>query len=160
LFVSICRFLGDLHGVRALVASGVDLGGCDYDGRTPLHLAASEGQLSIVKYLAVHGVELEPVDRWGGTPLSDAQKGNHTSIVQFLTTALTQSRNGKLHRDSPLIKNLINTPIFSAADKKAIQNSELDLNANTNTNSSSLARFNSNSNGQGQSKSKQPVSEN
>jgi ankyrin repeat protein len=116
--VDLSIFVGDLHGVRALVASGVDLGGCDYDGRTPLHLAASEGQLSIVKYLAVHGVDLEPVDRWGGTPLTDAQKGNHTAIVSFLTSALQQSSSGKLLPTSPIVKSLISSPMFAASNRR------------------------------------------
>jgi hypothetical protein len=42
---------GDLTGVRALVASGVDPGTADYDGRTALHLAAAEGQQDVVRYL-------------------------------------------------------------------------------------------------------------
>ena len=36
---------GDLNEVRALIAAGVEPGTADYDGRTPLHLAAAEGQL-------------------------------------------------------------------------------------------------------------------
>ena len=34
---------GDLNELQRLVASGVDLSEGDYDGRTGLHLAASEG---------------------------------------------------------------------------------------------------------------------
>ena len=42
---------GDLNEVRALIAAGVEPGTADYDGRTPLHLAAAEGQLDVVRYL-------------------------------------------------------------------------------------------------------------
>ena len=70
--------------VRALMASGVEPGSADYDGRTPLHLAAAEGQAEVVRYLLAAGADPRPVDRWGGTPLSDAESNGHTEIAALL----------------------------------------------------------------------------
>ena len=70
--------------VRALMASGVEPGTADYDGRTPLHLAAAEGQAEVVRYLLAAGADPRPVDRWGGTPLSDAESNGHTEIAALL----------------------------------------------------------------------------
>ncbi|MCF3136962.1 glutaminase A [Streptomyces olivochromogenes] len=78
---------GDLDGVRACVASGVMPSSSDYDGRTALHLAASEGHIDVVAYLLQQGAELAAVDRWGGTPLSDAEKGCHTQVGKALKRA-------------------------------------------------------------------------
>jgi len=75
---------GDLNEVRALVASGVEPGTADYDGRTALHLAAAEGQLDVVRYLLACGTDPQPVDRWGGTPLSDAESNGHTDVAALL----------------------------------------------------------------------------
>ncbi|MBV9206931.1 MAG: ankyrin repeat domain-containing protein, partial [Actinobacteria bacterium] len=67
-----------------LIATGVEPGTADYDGRTPLHLAAAEGQTEVVRYLLAAGADPQPADRWGGTPLSDAETGGHTQIVGLL----------------------------------------------------------------------------
>jgi glutaminase len=75
---------GDLDEVRALVASGVEPGTADYDGRTALHLAAAEGQLEVVRYLLGAGTDPAPVDRWGGTPMSDAEGNGHTESAALL----------------------------------------------------------------------------
>jgi glutaminase len=81
---------GDINEVRGLLATGIDPGTPDYDGRTALHLAAAEGQTEIVSYLLATGTNAEPVDRWGGTPLSDAQANDHSHIVELLQHALNQ----------------------------------------------------------------------
>eukprot|EP01065_Artemidia_motanka_P042811 TRINITY_DN57_c0_g3_i1.p1 TRINITY_DN57_c0_g3~~TRINITY_DN57_c0_g3_i1.p1 ORF type:complete len:751 (+),score=204.23 TRINITY_DN57_c0_g3_i1:55-2307(+) len=58
--------------------------GSDYDNRTPLHLAASEGALEVVKYLCQAGAAVNAEDRWGGTPLADALRHGHHSVALYL----------------------------------------------------------------------------
>jgi glutaminase len=72
--------VGDLDQIRILVEAGADPNLGDYDGRTPLHLAAAEGYPDIVAYLLAQGVDPEPVDRWGTTPLEDAERSGHVDI--------------------------------------------------------------------------------
>ncbi|MBI4894951.1 MAG: ankyrin repeat domain-containing protein [Candidatus Aenigmarchaeota archaeon] len=74
---------GDLQELQRLVAGGIDLNAADYDGRTGLHLAASEGNLNIVTFLVKKNVNINPKDRWGFTPLIDAKRGNHKKIIEF-----------------------------------------------------------------------------
>ena len=41
---------------------------CDYDQRTPLHLACSNQNAKVVRFLIGKGVSVNPRDRWGRTP--------------------------------------------------------------------------------------------
>ncbi len=59
-------------------------GAADYDKRTCLHLAASEGNLSIVKCLLNHRVDVNFKDRWGGTALRDAVREGHRHVATLL----------------------------------------------------------------------------
>jgi glutaminase len=55
---------GDLNALRRIYIRGVNLELADYDMRTALHVAASEGQMEIVKFLLdVAKVKPDPVDR-------------------------------------------------------------------------------------------------
>ena len=78
---------GDLFEVQNLIANGADPDAVDYDGRTALHLAASEGHEAIISYLLSKSINLAPVDRWGGTPLSDAKKNGKKEAIRLLEEA-------------------------------------------------------------------------
>ena len=60
----------------------VNLG--DYDSRTPLHVAAAEGNQSCVLKLLDEDANPNPEDRWGHTPLYDACNHTHTPCVVVL----------------------------------------------------------------------------
>jgi serine/threonine protein kinase len=57
---------------------------CDYDRRTPLHLASAEGCFSVVEWLLAEGAIPNPIDRFGRTPLEDAVRGDHGEVVRLL----------------------------------------------------------------------------
>jgi glutaminase len=63
---------GDLTILSSLRRLGVDLNGMDYDGRTALHLAGSEGQLNVIKYLSSHVEDMLVKDSRRNDALDDA----------------------------------------------------------------------------------------
>jgi adenylate kinase family enzyme len=56
----------------------------DYDRRTALHVAASEGHADICRFLVQRGARMNRSDRWGGSPLDDAHRHRHGDVIKFL----------------------------------------------------------------------------
>jgi glutaminase len=95
---TVCKLLyaasvGDLLELNNCKKLQISLDNHDYDGRTAMHLAATEGHLNVVSYLIEQGVNLEPKDRWGNTPIDDAKNQNHEEIYNILQTALNARSN-------------------------------------------------------------------
>ena len=80
---------GDLDTLKLILDHSVDPNVGDYDARTPLHLAAAEGQDKAVQYLIAKGADVNAKDRWGATPLQDAVQSGHLQVAEQLL-----SRNG------------------------------------------------------------------
>ena len=70
--------IGDLNTIIILYSQGVDLNSYDYDKRTALHLACSEGQLEIVEFLLKKKVITDCKDRWNNKPIDDILKLKNT----------------------------------------------------------------------------------
>jgi ankyrin repeat protein len=67
-----------------MVLANVDVNVTDYDGRSALHLAASEGKVDAVRALLVRGASIDLRDRWGGLARDDAQRYHHTDVAVLL----------------------------------------------------------------------------
>ena len=72
---------GELERIKELYSQGMDLASSDYDGRTPLHLAAVNGHVEVVKYLVDCGVDKEVKDRWANRAYDEANK-IRTGVIQ------------------------------------------------------------------------------
>jgi len=76
--------LGDVEEVRRLIRRGADVNSANYDMRTVLHMACSEGNLRVVEALLEHGAAKNLKSRWGNTPLSEAIHDKQAHVVQEL----------------------------------------------------------------------------
>lgn len=77
--------LGNEAGIEAILVKRPHLLNFrDYDRRTALHVAASEGHVNVCQYLVQKGAKVNRSDRWGGSPLDDAHRHRHQDVIAYL----------------------------------------------------------------------------
>ena len=73
----------------------LDLNAYDYDMRTALGIAASEGHLDAVEYLVFHGANIFHKDARGNDALADSKRENRKEVGSFLEAIVEASRHSK-----------------------------------------------------------------
>ncbi|CAI7799240.1 unnamed protein product, partial [Closterium sp. NIES-54] len=77
---------GDMAQLQQLLAAGAKADRADYDGRTPLHLAAAGGHNDLVRLLLLEGAQVSAVDNFGTTPLLEALRAGHDETAAILAS--------------------------------------------------------------------------
>lgn len=75
---------GDLAAVRNCLVAGARATYADYDQRTPLHLACTEGHANIAELLLVNNADPAARDSLGRTAVDDAITNGHRAILRVL----------------------------------------------------------------------------
>ncbi|GLT28771.1 hypothetical protein SLA2020_036790 [Shorea laevis] len=118
--VNCAAYNGDLYQLEGLIGAGADPNKTDYDGRSPLHLAASRGFEEITLFLIKKGVDINLNDKFGNTPLLEAIKNGHDHIASLLVkegASLNVDNAGSflcaavLRGDSDFLKRLLSNGI-------------------------------------------------
>ena len=84
-------FEGDKVQLERMLSNGVDVNISDYDKRTALHLASSQGHLQVVEYLLERQADVNSTDRLGFSPLVDALRHDRSEVQKLL-----RSKGGQL----------------------------------------------------------------
>uniref|UniRef100_A0A7S2VEY5 Ammonium transporter AmtB-like domain-containing protein n=1 Tax=Entomoneis paludosa TaxID=265537 RepID=A0A7S2VEY5_9STRA len=82
----------DVERLEYLKSQGADMSTGDYDVRTALHLAASNGHLAIVKFLVANGARTNAKDRYGATPKDDATREGFADVAEYLARAMKMEK--------------------------------------------------------------------
>ncbi|BFG33225.1 hypothetical protein CerSpe_194990 [Prunus speciosa] len=85
--VNCAAYDGDYYRVKRLIGAGADPNKTDYDGRSPLLVAASKGYEDIIRFLIDQGADAEISDKFGNTPLLEAIKNGHDEVASLLVKA-------------------------------------------------------------------------
>ncbi|HYM71365.1 MAG TPA: ankyrin repeat domain-containing protein [Stellaceae bacterium] len=88
----------DVGKVQTLLSSGSSPNDTDENGRTGLHIAATNGNIQIVAILIKAGAKIDQRDKIGETPLHYAAERAHLEIIKLLldvgAPVDTQDKNG------------------------------------------------------------------
>ncbi|KAH7529250.1 hypothetical protein FEM48_Zijuj05G0164600 [Ziziphus jujuba var. spinosa] len=79
----------DLDLLKRVLANDINPNAKNYDLRTPLHIAASEGLYTMAELLLSAGASVLAKDRWGNTPLDEARIGGNKNLIKLLEAAKT-----------------------------------------------------------------------
>jgi glutaminase len=85
----------DINLVNRFIHYGIGVNNSDYDFRTPLHVACSEGHYDIVKTLLENGANPLLKDRWNNTSLDDAIRNTSVegvAVVELLQKYIDNNR--------------------------------------------------------------------
>ncbi|KAM0397798.1 hypothetical protein ACHAQC_003459 [Fusarium culmorum] len=129
---------GRSHLVELLIEAGGDINAANFEGRTPLHLAAMKGDLEIIYTLHENGCSTEAKDEAGRTPLHLATISGQLKCIDELIKNGAKLDSKDKSDSTPLylaaigdsqkaIKSLCNVDALSYSMSKAIQENNLDL---------------------------------
>lgn len=93
-------YFNDLLLMQRLYIQGWQPNAYDYDKRTALSVAASQGNLEAVKYLITHGANPFHRDFRHNNALDDATREKRIEVVEYLTNSMTSMKRAVVVKKS------------------------------------------------------------
>ncbi len=85
-------FKNDLKNMAILKIQGWQVNAYDYDGRTALGIAASEGNLDAVRFLVDNKADPTHRDARGNNAFDDAIRENRQDVIEYLKGVMSKDR--------------------------------------------------------------------
>jgi hypothetical protein len=117
-----------------VAAPSVDINAGDYDKRTALHVAASQGHAHVVEFLCLKGANVNIEDKQGNRPLDDAIRFKHDACIEILKKCgALPSEQLIQHQESTGLKNRIESteadesPLIDQDDNLRVEFTDLEM---------------------------------
>jgi ankyrin repeat protein len=94
----------EINLLQRLLDAGAEPSLADYDLRTPLHIAAAEGNTAAVQLLLQRGAPSDARDRWGRTAKGEADRCGNTELIALFKNFAKPHPNNTSHTLSPVQK--------------------------------------------------------
>eukprot|EP00457_Paulinella_chromatophora_P006069 gb/GEZN01006087.1/.p1 GENE.gb/GEZN01006087.1/~~gb/GEZN01006087.1/.p1 ORF type:complete len:440 (-),score=57.86 gb/GEZN01006087.1/:395-1627(-) len=114
---------GDIPSIKLLLDEKANVNAGDYDGRTPLHLAAANGHIKAVEYILSIGGHPGQKDRFGNTPCDDAERGGTGPTFRGICKILRECGGVSENSQAPKPLSFVDCPlhIFTSTLPRALQ---------------------------------------
>mmetsp|Transcript_21511 Transcript_21511/g.25907 ORF Transcript_21511/g.25907 Transcript_21511/m.25907 type:complete len:488 (-) Transcript_21511:542-2005(-) len=91
---------------------------CDYDSRTPLHVAADCGSYAVAEFLISQGAPVDAIDRFNLTPLACASRSQHKELTKLIHSHKGQvvGSDGHLKSGDELLNGQIASLLTALSD--------------------------------------------
>jgi len=119
----------DLARVKRLVGEGVPVNCVDYDMRTPLHVAAAHGALTIVLFLLdERHANINPLDKRGHTPLNESILNHYEDVTNALVERGGRIGEGKSERHEVAVDMCVLARLGDVHDLRKMIDGGADVN--------------------------------
>jgi len=129
--IHIAVLSGNLKFIKVLLEKGVNVNEMNYNGNTPLHIAAKKGKDEIIRFLIEHCID--PKNNENQTPLHLAVYKNNLQAVKILIENTADINAQDSHKSTPLHIEILsgNHEFIKVLLEKGANVNEKNCNGNT-----------------------------
>jgi len=92
--VTAAAYQNQVRTTIRLMNHGVSVNATDYQGDTPLHAAAAQGNVTLIEFLLARHAPVNQVNFYGDSPLQRAYENHHADAIRILESSGAQRVQG------------------------------------------------------------------